>query len=357
MSSKPTSTNDVVKKYLPFRVSDTPFTRYSSFPTNTERYDQQTQNVDKKKLIVSATYSDFSNSCFQEFFTDDETNAMHYKSFENDYNKKFAHLKYSSLWQGDYLSHSYLIENNKYLVVFKDNDYYDVYDMDKDKWLVDHKCPLGEKVGFKSRSIMINDEIIIASGDDLCGLRFYYMGNKHITNPITIYSHYLQTPLLFAQHGMCVIAFKKLDTNLKKSKNLKNELLKTFELKIILFGGSWNDPILSSFLILDILIDCDYSKNWQSFPDVDISIDETLIDWNKIKLTNMGFSYTLRKSIIWKNFGYECIFNDKNEAIIIVIGGFGKWRQDIHLFNCVTYELASKQKVKLQYKYQSNAMY
>lgn len=41
------------------------------------------------------------------------------------------------------------------------------------------------------------------------------------------------------------------------------------------------------------------------------------------------------KPMFWRLFGFECIFNCKNEPIIVIIGGYNDCAKNIHLFNCV----------------------
>ena len=58
--------------------------------------------------------------------------------------------------------HSYLVRNNTYIIVFGDHELYNVYDMENDKWLLKEneiKWPEDSE----SRSLLINDEIIIIS--------------------------------------------------------------------------------------------------------------------------------------------------------------------------------------------------
>ena len=72
-----------------------------------------------------------------------------------------------------------------------------------------------------------------------------------------------------------------------------------------------------------------------------LSINEMLLDENKIKLKNMN-DIKVKK---WYDFGFECVVNCRNDVIIMVIGGGYRMRRDIHLFNCTTNELTCKDQV------------
>ena len=76
---------------------------------------------------------------------------------------------------------------------------------------------------------------------------------------------------------------------------------------------------------------------------ITLSIDETLIDKNDIALSNCNKSemQETQKSW-WRNFGFECMLNDRNEPIIVMIDDLNPLAQDIHLFNCVTHEFTEK---------------
>ena len=92
---------------------------------------------------------------------------------------------------------------------------------------------------------------------------------------------------------------------------------------------------LSSFLYLDVLL------SYQDIKLLSLSIDESSIDKKKIKLINANSTKENTKRY---NFGFECVVNDKNEKLIIMIGG-RKRARNIDLFNCVTYELTCHQQV------------
>ena len=328
-----------MKKTLPIDVRLVSFCGYSKFATNIAIDQTNQESQIKQKNIILGSFDDKKNG-FYEFVVDNDTNSINYKSFENDYKKKYANLKNIGLHFGPARTHSYSVQNNKYIVVFYENTCYNVYDMKNDKWLINS----GEKMLSKnnssgSRSVLINDEIIIISWQQ--SLYFYFIGNDHIIDPILMNEYKLKTKdILFWNHGMCIIDFIKQES-------LKDELYQTYKLKIVLFGGTWNKNILSSFLYLDILLSYvsnDKSKN----KIINLSIDEKLIDENKIRLRNINHE-EIKNAPKWYDFGFECILNVKNEPIIVIIGGCDGLvkllSRNIHLFNCVTYELIRQTQV------------
>ena len=310
------------KHDLPIDTTFVPFTQYSHFPNNIS---DQKQQKNTKLIVGGAVVSDGDG--FYKFQVNDNGNSINYKLFKNECNKKFANLKHAGIHTAQ-CTHSYLVQNNKYLVVLQSNKHYNVYDMENDKWLLKQREK--ELKHSLSRSALINDEIIIISqGNEL---QFYFIGDHHITDPILMHKYTLKTKdISFMFHGMCIIDFIKQTSP-------KNELYKTYKLKIILFGGSANKNFLSSFLYLNILL------SYKDFSFVNLSIDENLIGRNKIKLTNMNWNQAKENG--WFCFGFECILNDKNEPLIIIIGHDGEsMSKNIHLFNCVTHELTRHEKV------------
>ena len=313
---------------FPITVHYVPFVGYSKYPTNIDTQPQ----VNKERHIVIAGKLSIAGG-FHEFIVDDDAKSIKTKSFENDYNKKYGSLQCIGEKDARY-THSYLVEKNKYLVVFYYNDFYNVYDMINDKWMLNqYEKKLSENRSEFSRSVLINDEIIIISKDN--ELYFYFIGNDHITNPILIHKYTLKASgFFFDDHGMCIINFIEKKFPQKED----DEKCQSYKFKIILFGQSYNKGIVPFFLYLDTLLSYNNSKV------ITLSIDETLIDENEMTLRNCNMN--TMKMQTWDKFGFECILNGKNEPIIVIIGGAGNTlEKDIYLFNCVTHEFTPKKKV------------
>ena len=324
---------------FPRDISFVPFTSHSYFPTNS---DTQNHEISTKQRNIILGGFESSIGGFFEFIVDD-TNTIKYKSFEIDYNKVSANAKCTGLYTAEF-AHSYLIENNKLLVVFCGVSCYNVYDMENDKWLLPrHGKTLMENISRNStfesgiRSVMINDEMILISvGSDFL---FYFIGYDNIIDPILIHHYKLKTNNIeFICHGMCVIKCVKHESGIGTGIAKQNAYV-TYKLKIVLFGGK-NNPILSSFLLLDIFMS--YVVKEKTYQLVKVSINENLIDKKEIKVKNSSYNLLGEE---WKYFGYQCVYNDKNEPIIIVIGGSHKIKRDIYLFNCLTYEISCKEQV------------
>ena len=247
-----------VLQNFPINVRYVPFVGYSKHPTNV---DTQVQSK-KERHIITGGHSSIEGG-FHEFIVG--VNSMANKSFENDYNKKCGTLQCIGEKDARY-THSYLVEKNKYLVVFYYNDFYNVYDMINDKWMlkIDEKN-LQKNMSEFSRSVLINDEIIIISKDRR--LYFYFIGNDYITNPTLMYNYRLKTRgASFERHGMCIIDFIK-----QESIATKKHAIASYKLKIVLFGTCNNRDILPDCLCLDILL------SYNNIQVIKLSIDETLM--------------------------------------------------------------------------------
>ena len=335
----------LVKWDSPIDVAYVPFAQYSHFAASIDKNNNKLAK--QEKILLIGGYKIDKDVYFYEFVVDKNRNSINCKSFENDYKKKFSNVHYLGLRRASY-THSYLVQNNKYLVVFREHRVYNVYDMENDKWLLG----LGEKrlrhgMGDGSRSVLINDEIIIVSRAKCHELCFYFIGKNHMLDPILIHEYTLKTEdVSFKYHGMCIIDFRIVQQESSDSQD-RNKLYhdqQTYKLKIILFGGIRNQDFLSSFLYLDILLS--YMANDEKFDLISLSIDENLIDKNQIKLMNTNCNVDKIPQNKFFTFGYQCILNYKNEPVIVIIGGQNDTiKRDIHLFNCVTFEFTIKKQV------------
>ena len=105
-------------------VSRVPFTQYNHFPTNTiDQNNKQLSEQQQKHIIVDGSSNAHG---FYELIVGDNTNLINYKSFKNDYNKPFASLIHVGLENALYIQ-SYLVQNNKYIVVLDIHKAYNVW--------------------------------------------------------------------------------------------------------------------------------------------------------------------------------------------------------------------------------------
>ena len=234
---------------------------------------------------------------------------------------------FAEFTQETYHIFSYLVQNNKYLVVFEDTGYYNVYDISQGKWLLHKsKAVLPNFRSTCSRGVIIDDEILIIYDWKPKKLKFYLIGKDYLVNPLLVHEYEIQTnPNRLNGCGMCV-------TNLMKQQS-------TCQFNIMLFGGRIKS-CLPFFYSLNISIS-HLQKMTNNLNDSIIVIKEHFLDENEIQCINIDKSKKLR----WINLSVECISNFKNEPVIVIFGGTDQ-KTDIHLFNCHTKTFIRKQNVK-----------
>ena len=268
---------------FPVNVSVTCFTRYAHFP---DQKNEESQ-IKQKSIIVGGFQS---NEEFYEFTVNDDRHSVVYKSLTNNHDKKFANLKHIGL-RGARFVHSYLIHNNKYLVLFM-KDWYNVYDMENDRWFLNQVEQIHLLVPntLHSRSVLIHDEIIIVSYKN--DIHFHFIANEHLTVPAVMARYILKTKTVdFFSHGMSIIDFVRVKQQLEfsnKTKDADDVEVQTYTFKIILFGGCANKHFLSSFVYLDVLLS--YVSNENYYKLVILSIDEYIHDKRDIKMKHISRS-------------------------------------------------------------------
>lgn len=256
---------------LPLKIHYVPFVRYTKHESPIAVDEPKKKSTKQQKNIIIGGYSS-NKGGFHELIVNDHPKSINYKSFENDYNKKFANIKHIGAWSARY-THSFLIRNNKYLIVFSYNDCYNVYDMCNDKWLLKQgEKGLTKNNSFESRSVLIKDMIIISTGEKLY---FYHIGNDHIRHPKLFHEYKLRNykNVSFNGHGMCLMDFEEESS--QYGSNLQ------YRFKIILFGGTSNKDALSSFLELDVKF-----VFFSRLNGADMSISERLINKTENEVVN-----------------------------------------------------------------------
>ena len=326
------------KHDFPFELYYTPFTKTSIL--------QKSQQTNKKHVILGD--SNQQGIQFYVVHVDPRSNKIMCKTFRQRYKKKYGNLRYAG-YSDVHCVHSYFVAQNKYIVTFCGNNYYNVYDTQNDKWLIklnefDKKLK-GNFCYETCRSLLINDEIIVISSEKQ--MLFYSIAHDHIANPQLVHRYTLKNKnLCFSKHGMCCIEFKKSKT--KDSKDSKNII---YHAKILLFGGENNGGFLSSFLT------CKVSFFYQCFKSTPIiTIDEQLVAMDNIdNKMNTTYIKEISKYDIC-NFGFECIFNHKKQPIIVIIGGYeskqvgNKWKRGAIMYNCITHEIVLKKTVEFEFE-------
>ena len=323
------------KDDFPYNVAYVSFARYSyrstsQIPTSIE--------TPRKNIIVGGCEG--GQTTFHEIILDKSKSSecnISYKSFEKDYNKKNGNLKIIGMDNADYIA-SYLLHDNKYLIVIHSIYYYNVYDLLNDKWLIKGKGAQ-LSLGTYTQSVLINETVLVNTTHRR--VNFYWIDENDMTNPLLIKEYKMKkSNVWFESHGVCCIDCKENS------------------FKLVLFGGMY-ETFLSSFLILDCQLKLGLAA--RSGDESQVTVKETSIDENDIELSVLcenKYENVAEKSMIktmrWTCFSVECVMNRKNEAVIILCGGFdmqvvgksldiNKW---IGLFNVTTKQMIIKQNVK-----------
>ena len=311
------------------------------------------------------------------------------------YNKKKAKVHNSALTIASERvipnAHLFITSDNKYIIYFHHMFGYDVYDYDNDVWLVaqeksklmkqKHKKNLNnkrkkkkqksnKKITFSakkkaekndnhsdnddqddkykmqgivyaedfSRSLMINDEIIIIS--EAKRIFFYYIGLKHKLegDNCLIYPKcfglydILTKECDYRGHGMCLIEY---EYNYDKHKNKCD-----YRFKLILFGSdvyNCSTPFIETIVQFDVKI----SINLKSVDEKKMIIFEC--NENKIKCKDIEcYNFTVNEELQF--FGYECVLNHKNQPIIMIIGG-NDYEESISFYNVKKQKITKKDDV------------
>lgn len=255
------------------------------------------------------------------------TNRITFKSFETDMMKPNANLTkigYSKN-TGAKDTHSFLTKDQKHIIVLSYCNGYNVYDKENDKWL-ETTNSINWKFTFSqfARSLLINDEIIVISEGR--NLLFFSIAKRynHFLNPQLIAKYQIQTPNVeYKGHGMCCIGMDVIHNASNSKKQCFN-----YNIKIVLFGSFYGVKFLESFLLLNISINANYYTFLNGINSSCITCSENKIDfgidnhieYNDGKWINMDPNDKSLESLA--AFGFECVYNSKQEPIIIIVGGY-----------------------------------
>ena len=262
------------------------------------------------------------------------------KQFTKDYNKQNA-----SKSGFEIACHCFITKNNKYIIALDDDPliYYNVYDIDNDKWIEDtaYAPRYSADVWKNAQNMLIDDKIWIRS--NLSCVQFYNFENmtnykddngddrgdaddaNDGCNPAVLARYWIKKGYSYANHGMFLIDYKKIDDN-------------RYHIKIQLCGGG-NFIFTNSFLLLNV--------------DIDLSVDafkkqnSVIVSQSKVKVTNKSnFDFN---HLTWKSFSTQYVLNSKNELMIMMIGGMIKncstINKSIVFYNCQTKEIVNSTEV------------
>ena len=255
-----------------------------------------------------------------------------YKSFEKDYKKLHGHLfmknyamKHRKITEPKIKAcgfHSFLINKNKYLMVFRLNEGSNVYDIENDNWLLnknDETVVYSDSIG-QDRAVLVTDEIFVISFDK--ELYFYYIDKNDVVHPKFLKRYTIKRNNgKYKQHGLVC-------TNLK-TQTISDDARASLTFELIIFGGSetvFGESFIKFFV--DLSYDNINIQNIDKKNDNDIKhiikIEEKEIKIEPHMIVNdsYGNSYKVESyKTLWQ-FGYQCLLNKKKEVVIIIVGGY-----------------------------------
>ena len=346
----------------------------------------QCKNYSKQNIIIirggAATYV-YNETTFVDvqLSLKDGNHVVEYKSFEKHYEKLNADLRMRgstavddsdtdddcSVFITDVSFHCFLLNNNKHLMVFdNERSIANVYDIEKDKWLWNKK---DKYVAYsyeidEDRAVFLTDEIFIISEYE--HLHFYFIDKNDMAHPKLIKKYTIKADKIhYHEHGIVCTNLKIIHTN---------DTLTSLKFEIIVFGGSGN-VFGRSFMKFNVdlsynNITCTCSSDEKSgfidkieeikpiirIEEKPILIKSSMIVNNNCHGRDKNDSINIDKIILdqplWV-FGYQCLLNGKNEAVIIIVGGTTGIDVDSHeapnqsiiVFNVATNTMQLKSKV------------
>ena len=266
---------------------------------------------------------------------------MCYKSFDKDYDKNNANLHKIDLYRA-FLTHCFITQDNKHIIIINKGIGYNVYNIQSDKWISGQTMSLSYS---HSRSLLIDDRILIVS--EAQHIILYDISD--IRKPVKITSHilgikvkindgdYNDVPSFrdchYIGHGICLIDYNSELNN--KNGNRK------YNFTIVLCGGGFRDiPFLKSFVELEISLSLNkfvdvVNTLWNSVPRYGVKINEKHISCQNIIVDEKKHLEILAT----KPFGYfglQCVqthTQDGNETFLIIIGYDKRFNKTNDFFN------------------------
>ena len=322
----------------PFVCVFTPFARHSV------TFDQNV-SLEKNILVGDAKSTTFCEIMFDE--KDRRPNKpLVFASYTKHFNKTNANLQKAGFLKCGNAKNcqSHLIKQGKYIVIIDPKRGYNVFDIENNVWLLEKSNKNIDLSSVHFRSLIINDEIIIISNYEYVYFYSISIANNNFTNPKLVKKYKIVTPnLSYSVHGMCCLDLKETQQGIRKyintldnfkTQNNTHNSTTAYDCKLILFGGTHGGGhhrfLFDTFLLLDINV-----SNIDNSYSMDIT--EKVIDFetnsylsNKKDDNNSNNNSSSKWLNIDPNskfyedfmsFGYECVYNSKQEPIIVIIGG------------------------------------
>ena len=204
----------------------------------------QDSKYSKRNIIIGGVLHKQVTFLDAQVSLKDGNHVIEYKSFKKDYQKLHArlHMTNSTTIPFEFLDdaeecHSFLINDNKHLMVFNDEGS-NVYDIENDTWLLNKK---DESIIYSrvdviddDRVLLITDEIFVISYQK--DLYFYFINKNDVAHPKLLKKYTIkQEKVSYEQHGLVCTKLEQTNDVKPLSKTGNTCTLLTFEM--IIFGG------------------------------------------------------------------------------------------------------------------------
>lgn len=272
---------------------------------------------------------------FYEVILDKRNQDLSYKSFIKDYNKPNATLTKVGMEDKTFKMNCFLSKDNKYLVIFSKECYYNVYDMVNDKWLLNKSFRINFGPSWNDMDnfyyddsddtpkLMINDELFVVFKWQ--ALHFYSI-MQDIRHPI-----FIDTFKMESIDG-CPRNTYKMDTprmhctSFGKENISRNKIRYNFEL--VLFVYDFHFVVLKFNICLELNNVKTDKEEWK------LDVEQKKIDIAASQLENIEFESDIDSKRVY-DFNSHIIHNVRKEAIMAIIGGTNN-DQSIILLNIIT---------------------
>ena len=352
----------------------------------------QYNNYSKQNIIIGGSAGAEITFLEVQISLKDGNHVVEYKSFEKDYKKSNANLliAQSMLFHDTHDSdcfsisavyfHSFLLNDNKLLMTLNHGGL-NVYDIEQDKWLTG-TTEKGNKNFYVldgDRVVLVTDEIFVTSDDK--HLYFYFIDKNNVTHPKLLKKYTINKDNTeYTQHGIVCTNLKILETI---SNDHDTRARTSLKFDIIVFGGCEAIFFGESFIKFHVNLsygnkNINIKKNANRCignikeikPIIKIKEEPMSIECSMIVNDNDNINCNDDKnknddidddeislamdSILMATkwaFGYQCLLNGQNEAVIIIVGGYNTGDeeeaqdQSIIVFNVARNTIKVKSKV------------
>ena len=304
---------DQLQTEVPYNIELVPFVK-ESVVVKTPKLDGDSKSIKsrKKHIIVGGRCA----TSFYDVLFSKQTNEILFKSFEKDYKKTNANLNKIRFKSTNYYAamgtQSHMMSNGNEIIIYHVYRGYNAYDIKNDAWILAQNRKIVDmghvaQSNCNPRSLLINDEILIISDAKQFDLYSIAKRYNHFTDPQIMKRHLIETKGLdYFGHGMCCTGLDIISKNGSRY----------YKIKVVLFGSGHRCDqridLWDSFLQVDITIDVNYgmivNENCVDIKEETLKVDQNY-GGDRPYIDNLD------------SFGFECIFNSKQQPILVIIGG------------------------------------